>query len=70
MIVTAITSFVHGAYNAVRGQSLDIPNGIAEDLRKAGFVFEPADDKQAQAGENKRAPEPKNKAAKVARGVE
>ncbi|WP_219209455.1 hypothetical protein [Variovorax boronicumulans] len=63
MKVKAKTSFVHGIYSMHRGEEREIPDGIASDLHKAGFVEE-AGAKKAPAASNKKAADPENKSKK------
>ena len=55
MKVTAKMKIVHGSHNLKRGESADLPEAVARDLLAAGIV---------SALEEKKAPEPSNKADK------
>lgn len=62
MKVIATQHFVHGSHTLARGQEADIPDGIAADLQRAGFV-KPATAKAALTASNKKAPPVANKMA-------
>lgn len=63
MRVIANQSIAHGAFNMHRGDEADMPDAVAADLIKAGFVKE-VGVKKAPTPENKMAAQPKNKAEK------
>ena len=68
MKVKANTSFAHGIYVMHKNEEMEIPDGIASDLLKGGFIEElkvkkadDAENKKAPAVANKKAAEPENK---------
>lgn len=63
MRVIANQSIAHGAFNMHRGDEADMPDAVAADLIKAGFVKE-VGGKKAPAADNKMAAQPENKAKK------
>lgn len=64
MLIKSKANVIHGDYAMAEGDELEIPDVIAEELIKAGFV-EQSKRKMAPAHENKMQPDPSNKVAKA-----